>query len=172
MRRSVVRVALFALLASPATAQQLARVWVPAPVAFAPARAALLRHPARSTVDDGNRIMGGLLGGTAGFFAGGFGGAAVAEGSSQSCQDFCGLGGFIIGAMVGESFGMVGGMAIAAPGTRAPDLLASLGIAAVGLGVAGLVHEPLTLVAIPVVQLVALVSLAHARTEGAPPAPD
>jgi hypothetical protein len=118
----------------------------------------------------GARATGGLLGATAGFFVGGIVGAGIERGLDRpNCQDFCGLGGFLIGATLGEAFGMVGGMAVAAPGTRPVDLLISTGIALAGIGAAVLTNQAFVLVAVPIAQLAFLLPRDRMATGEAQP---
>jgi hypothetical protein len=50
--------------------------------------------------------LAALAGGAAGFLLGGMMGSQIERANSERCYDFCGLGGFIIGAWTGSSVGM------------------------------------------------------------------
>lgn len=154
MRACFVSLVLLASLSSSASAQRLEPVWTPSPPPFA---STATRQAAQSEDRSGSRALGGLLGATAGFFVVGVMGAAIDRGFAKSyCEDFCGLGGFVIGATVGESFGMVGGMALGGPGSRPSDLLISTGIAVAGILAAIATNEIYVLAAVPIAQLVVL----------------
>lgn len=81
-------------------------------------------------------IIGGVLGGTLGFFAGGLIGANAAD----SDEELAALGGFVLGATIGETIVMPLGVHIGNKGRRnlLADLLTSVGVVATGIVLANM----------------------------------
>jgi hypothetical protein len=162
------------LLSSPvlsAHAQRLRPVWTPAAYAFSsrPGAPARPSDPANHGV---TRAVGGLIGAAGGFFAGAFAGAAIEKAAGCFGNDLCGLTGAAVGGVVGEGIGM--GLGAAAAGTRstAGDVLVSTGISVAGLAAALVTKRAYVLIAVPVVQLAALLGTdSGASTPEPTPAP-
>ena len=111
-----------------------------------------------------NLVAGGLTAGVVGFFGFGIAGALIASGMSDNQGDgYEALGGFAIGALVGESVFLPLGVHLVnrRQGDYGVSLLASAGIAALGLGLTGALQDMgiVFLPAIPLAQLVASISL-------------
>lgn len=111
-----------------------------------------------------NLVAGGLTGGVVGFFGFGIAGALIASGLSDNQGDgYEALGGFAIGALVGESVLLPLGVHLTnrRQGDYGVSLLASAGIAALGLGLTGALQDMgiVFLPAIPLAQLVTSISL-------------
>lgn len=60
------------------------------------------------------RLTGTVVGILAGGLFGGFIGSSIERGTSDSCFDFCGLGGFVVGAFVGIIGGGIAGYSLLA----------------------------------------------------------
>ncbi len=99
----------------------------------------------------GRKILGGVLGGAAGFFVGGFLGVQIAD--SESCYDWCGLIGAIIGASLLESIGLGLGLEVADPGE--PKLLRRILLPTL-VGGAGLLAAAVAESALPLLLVVPL----------------
>lgn len=118
----------------------------------------------QQTAPVGNMIFGGLAGGALGFFAFGFAGALIADSQAPDGSDgFEALGGFVIGAIVGESVMLPLGVHVANKrrGDYGIELLASVGIAAIGVGLTGAI-EDLAIVflpGIPIAQLATAIAI-------------
>lgn len=111
-----------------------------------------------------NLVAGGVAGGAVGFFAVGIAGALVVSALSDNQGDgYEALGGFAIGALVGESLFLPLGVHLAnrRQGDYGLSLLVSTGIAALGLGLTGAMEDMgiVFLPAIPVAQLITSISL-------------
>lgn len=119
---------------------------------------ALVQESRRSTV---TLLGGGLLGGAAGFFGGGLGGAAIACEEDDTSEGFCAIGGFVIGAAIGESALIPLGVHLA--NRRRENyglaLLASAAIAGAGLAVAIPQGEGAWLIPVPIAQLVSSIAI-------------
>jgi hypothetical protein len=128
------------------------------------ARQADARMPRRNTGPTA-MIFGGVLGGAAGLVTGAIIGNQFRQ---QPCED-CWIEAFY-GALAGESIGVPLGVHLAngRGGRSLPALAASLAIGAVGLGAAILSDEPRLLLAVPVLQVAASVTLER-RTAGVGP---
>lgn len=104
------------------------------------------------------QIMGGVLGGMVGLVAGGYAGFRVeTAGGCRPYDDFCGFGGAIVGAALGESIGMGTGVWLGG-GRRGSGgaIFASLGLGVVGvLGAAATGGALLPVV--PIAQLIGAV---------------
>jgi hypothetical protein len=108
-------------------------------------------------------LAGGLAGGVVGFFAFGFLGAVIADRYFSEGDEFAALGGFMIGGLVGESVGLPVGVHLTnrRQGDFATSLLASVGIAAVGVGLTAAMEDMaiVFLPAIPIAQLIATINI-------------
>ncbi|HKK45289.1 MAG TPA: hypothetical protein VJ964_07200 [Balneolaceae bacterium] len=96
----------------------------------------------------------GFLGGIVGFVAGGELGDLI---DSKNCDEdewFCGIGGFIIGGLIGESFGIPLGVHLGngRKGDFGKELLVSYGIASTGLALSFVTNSPIV-GAVPFIQL-------------------
>lgn len=102
-------------------------------------------------------VVGGVLGGAAGFFAGAMVGGSVENRFFPCHCDDPGLMGVLWGAAIGESVGLAVGAHVGngRRGNLGEDLVASLGMGAVGIAVAFGVGEA-GLLFVPVVQVVAV----------------
>ena len=100
-------------------------------------------------------ILGGLIGGTAGFFAGALIGGAAGGGNRLCGDDPCGLEGALWGAGAGVSLGVPFGVHVAnhGRGRLAEVLLASVAAAGFGLVAAHATDNGLPLLFVPVAQL-------------------
>jgi hypothetical protein len=121
-------------------------------------------------VPTGNMILGGLAGGAVGFFAFGYAGALLADRYADDGSDgWEALGGFAIGAVVGESVLLPLGVHIAnrRQGDFATSLLVSAGIAAAGIGLTAAVEDMgiVFLPAIPVAQLISTIAIERKTTQ-------
>ena len=99
-------------------------------------------------------LLGGVVGGAVGLVGGGLIGAAI---ESRDCEgDFCGLGGFIVGGMLGESVLLPLGVHLANDrrGDFGKAALISAGIAAAGILIISQTDQGIVLYAIPVAQLI------------------
>lgn len=67
-------------------------------------------HVQDTSTTTGRMVVGGILGATVGMLVGGAVGAGVEVTLSERCYDYCGLGGTVLGAVVGESLGMAFGV--------------------------------------------------------------
>lgn len=98
-----------------------------------------------------------LLGGAIGFFGGGFIGYQIEtdSGCSGDIDEWCGVGGFLLGTAIGESLLMpIGAHAgNGGQGNLPINLLITTGIGGLGLVLAVSSNESRTLIAIPVLQL-------------------
>jgi hypothetical protein len=115
-------------------------------------------------------VAGGLLAGAAGFFGGALAGAALTECEVE--DDYCVLGGAIVGAGIGESLLMPVGVHVgdAGRGDLAPGMLASAAIGAAGL--AGLYISdfdppaaPVIVVVAPLAQLLATIAIERSTAD-------
>ncbi len=111
-----------------------------------------------------NLVVGGLAGGAVGLFAFGFAGALIADSQARDGGDgYEALGGFVLGAVVGESVILPLGVHIAnrRQGDYALSLLASAGIAAVGVGLTAAMEDMaiVFLPAIPIAQLITSITI-------------
>jgi hypothetical protein len=111
-----------------------------------------------------NLVAGGLTGGVVGFFAFGIAGAFVASALSDDQGDgYEALGGFAIGALVGEAVFLPLGVHLAnhRQGDYGVSLLVSAGIAALGLGLTGAMEDMgiVFLPTVPVAQLITSISI-------------
>lgn len=126
----------------------------PVPFQLEPDRVSVPAHPAFLAV-------GGITGGLVGVVAGGYAGAAI-ELAGGCHSDFCGLGGALLGAAVGEVLLLPLGVHLfnSRQGSYASDALVSLGVAAGGLALVavGQGQSAGLLFAIPVVQLIGVIS--------------
>ena len=115
----------------------------------------------------GGMVLAGLAGGAVGIGVGALIGAGI-EQSSSHCQgeEFCGLGGALIGASVGEAVFLPLGVHLAGGrrGNFAVEVAASVGIAAVGYGVALATNVPHPLIAVPIVQLIVAIRGENRKT--------
>ena len=116
-----------------------------------------------------NLVAGGLTGGVVGFFGFGIAGALIASGLSDNQGDgYEALGGFAIGALVGESVLLPLGVHVAngRRGDYGISFLASMGIAALGLSLTGAMDDMAVvfLPAIPIAQLITTISLERRTT--------
>lgn len=82
-------------------------------------------------------VVGGVVGGVAGFFLFGYAGAMIAD-DPDSNEGFEELAGFVVGATIGESIGLPVGVHLAnrREGKVLPAMLVSLGIGAAGVALA------------------------------------
>ena len=131
---------------------------------FEPAAPLSVTSVQQQTAPVGNMIFGGLVGGAIGFFAFGFAGALIADSqASDDSEGFEALGGFVIGAIIGESVLLPLGVHIADKrrGDFATELLVSAGIAAVGIGLTGAMEDlaVVFLPAVPIAQLAATIAI-------------
>jgi hypothetical protein len=114
-------------------------------------------------------IFGGLVGGAIGFFAFGFAGALIADSQADDGSDgFEALGGFVVGAVVGESVMLPLGVHVAnrRRGDYALELLASAAIAGVGVGLTAAMEDMgiVFLPAIPIAQLATSIAIERRAT--------
>jgi hypothetical protein len=113
-----------------------------------------------SAVSTGPLIFGGILGGALGMVLGAAAGSGLEVLLADDCYDFCGLGGGIIGAGVGESLGMAFGVHTAnrQRGSFAASVVGPLGVLVTAL-VAGMALDDANVpaamvgIAVPVLQL-------------------
>jgi hypothetical protein len=110
-------------------------------------------------------VLGGLAGGAVGYVGGGLVGYAIDARDCGSDDWFCGLGGFVLGAAIGEATLLPLGVHLAngSRGNYGQATLLSFGIVAGGMLMA-LVTTPAVLLAVPVVQLITSVDIE--RTTG------
>lgn len=172
MRPALIGLCLWSVIALPVTAQQLPTSWVPHAAAFhspQPAAGLASDSPVRSSNE---RALGAILGGVGGMALGAEVGYGLDRGSGP-CDDFCGIGGFVIGGLLGESLGMVAGATLADPnGTRASDWLTVPAITLAGTALAAVSGRVEVMLLIPVTQLIALMSHDETPTaDGALPEP-
>jgi hypothetical protein len=111
-----------------------------------------------------NLAGGGLAGGALGFFAFGLAGAYIADSQGpEGNEGFAALGGFVIGSVIGESVLLPLGVHIAnrRQGDYGTALLASAGIAAVGIGLTSLMEDMaiVFLPAVPIGQLISSIAI-------------
>jgi hypothetical protein len=111
--------------------------------------------------------LGGLLGGAVGVVAGGLAGAALGGGDRLCGDDPCGFEEAVWGAAVGMSVMLPLGVHLAnhRRGSYGTELVASLVVGAVGLGLSSQSNNGAPLVLVPVGQLVA--SILIERSSGA-----
>lgn len=113
---------------------------------------------------------GGLLGGAAGFFGGGFLGAVIACDQDDAADEgFCAIGGFVVGASIGESALIPLGVHLAngRRGNYGLSLLASAAIAGVGLAVAIPQGEGAWLIPVPIAQIASSIAIERATAKRA-----
>ena len=113
---------------------------------------------------------GGLLGGAAGFFGGGFLGAVIACDQDDTADEgFCAIGGFVVGASIGESALIPLGVHLAngRRGNYGLSLLASAAIAGVGLAVAIPQGEGAWLIPVPLAQIASSIAIERATAKPA-----
>jgi hypothetical protein len=132
------------------------------PVPAAADSAAAEPHAVVPAGDIGPRLLLGLAGGAAGMLAGAAVGYRIgwAKDTRGGCED-CGLGGLLLGATLGESLGLALGVHA---GGRPRGNVAASGLAAAGIGLAGLatavgVGSPVPLLLVPPVQLAVSISI-------------
>lgn len=168
LRSLLAAAALLALAAaSPARAQRAApplsalRSEAPgaAPAAYVPAL-----QESRAPIDPVSLVFGGVTGGVLGLLGGGAAGYFL-ETTVFQCQstEFCGLGGLVLGAAIGEVVMLPYGVhqANRSRGRYAPALATSVIIGVLGLAVASQSGEaaPAVLFSIPAAQLLAAVAV-------------
>ncbi len=166
--RPVLAAALLALAAvSPAGAQRIApplsalRADAPAP---APAPYAPVLQDGGRFVSDATLALGGVAGGAVGFFGGGLIGYTAETGLTGCAGDeWCGFGGILLGAAVGEVVMLPMGVHLAnrSRGSYAPSLGTSVAVGLAGLAVASQAGEAAGVVvaAVPVAQLLAAIAV-------------
>jgi hypothetical protein len=113
---------------------------------------------------------GGLLGGAAGFFGGGFLGAVIACDQDDAADEgFCAIGGFVVGASIGESALIPLGVHVAngRRGSYGLSLLASAAIAGVGLAAAIPQGEGAWLIPVPLAQIASSIAIERATARRA-----
>jgi hypothetical protein len=116
--------------------------------------------PEDTLASTGRLIAGGIMGASLGLLIGGAAGAGLETTLTNDCFDYCGLGGALLGAAVGESLGMAFGVHTANE-QRGSYAGAVVGPLAVGLGTLALaivlddvsVPAYIVLVGVPVGQL-------------------
>jgi hypothetical protein len=123
----------------------------------------------QQTAPVGNMMFGGLVGGAIGFFAFGFAGALIADSQADEGGDgFEALGGFVIGAVIGESLMLPLGVHVANKrrGDYALELLASAAIAGAGVGLTAAMEDMgiVFLPAIPIAQMAASIAIERGAT--------
>jgi hypothetical protein len=114
-------------------------------------------------VDVPKLVLGGVLGGTAGLFAGAVVGHRFDAAPCEDCIE-----GALYGAFVGEAVGAALGVHLAngGRGDVLPMLGVSVGIAALGFGLAAADHAQF-LIAVPIAQIASAIGLeAHAARAG------
>jgi hypothetical protein len=126
-----------------------------------------LRDVQAAPPDNAAMTMGGLLGGAVGVVAGGLAGAALGGGDRLCGDDPCGFEEAVWGAAVGMSVMLPLGVHLAnhRRGSYGTELVASLVVGAVGLGLSSQSNNGAPLVLVPVGQLVA--SILIERSSGA-----
>lgn len=167
MRPVLIGVSLWSLTVAPATAQQLPPHWTPRAVLFRSVRGADAPRSDSPAKSSNARGLGAILGGAGGMVVGADVGYSL-DRRSGPCDDFCGVGGFIVGGLLGESLGMVAGATLADPsGTRPTDWLVVPAITLVGTALTGVSGRVEVMLLIPVAQLYVLLS--HDEVPAGPP---
>jgi hypothetical protein len=106
----------------------------------------------------GLMLLSGIGLGAVGVLVGGLAGEQIDENSCAPGDDFCGLGGLIVGAFIGETLALPLGVHIAGKkGSYGLELVTSLGITALGVAAAN-ATDGISLVFIPPLQLWACIA--------------
>src|SRR5688572_20486113 len=113
-----------------------------------------------------NMIAGGLVGGALGLLVFGYAGALIADNQADTGEDLAALGGFVVGASIGEALMMPLGVHLVnhRRGNYGTAALVSVAIAAGGLALAFATEDQsplpgIILVAIPIAQIATSVAI-------------
>lgn len=172
MSRDTLRPFLAAVLlalaaASPAAAQRIApplsALRMDAPVAALVSHAPALQESG-PYASDAALALGGIAGGALGFFGGGLAGYTFETGLTGCAGDeWCGFGGIVLGAVLGEMVMLPMGvhMANRSRGSYAPSLAMSLAVGLAGLVLASEAGEAagVLVAAVPAAQLLAAIAV-------------
>ncbi|HLS48275.1 MAG TPA: hypothetical protein VK012_07125 [Gemmatimonadales bacterium] len=116
--------------------------------------------------------MGGLLAGTTGLVLGAYAGAALEQSTGCAGDDWCGLGGGLLGAALGTTFMVPVGVHLAnnQRGNLGQGIAASGFTLAAGIGFSMLINDARPMLLVPLAQIISSIATER-RTEGPLTAP-
>lgn len=161
MPRTTALLLFLSVTAAPLTAQARASGWQSW---RAPSLAPAVRPAVQREAGTVGLVLAGLTGGTLGFFGGLYLGSAIGGGNRICGDDACGLEEAAYGAVIGESVLLPLGIHLAnhSRGNYGLSLLASAGIAAVGIAAISATDDASPLIAVPIAQIVSSILIERA----------
>ncbi len=161
MLRTTALLLLLSSTAAPLAAQARANPWQSW---HAPSLTPATRPAVQREAGTGGLVLAGLTGGTLGFFGGLFLGSAIGGGNRICGDDACGLEEAAYGALIGESTLLPLAIHLANHnrGNYGLSLLASAGIAVVGIAAVSGADDASPLLAVPVAQIVSSILIERA----------